>query len=428
MQQAQFNKYPEFVPDQLLTSGNLNELFGYLENQERVTRTHLLGIGIVCGLEVKTDPSGTRLTITRGCGVTSDGYLVSFPETKEYTQYKVYDPVKQKFYERFVDIQPDDKSKKLFNLDELVDPATTEKTALLSAAYLADKIVLLYVELLEENAKNCNPNSCDDKGKEVTVTVKPLLIAKADIEKLIGKQPYESPSVAYMKLPVLKMHRFNIIATQLRSSAQLLEEYRKILTPAFINSMQYAFSGSYNILSPLVKSMYTTDPFAKFSEEFKFLHAAINQTEAINLQYYYDFFSDLLLAYEELRETGMELISQCVPDHNLFRLYLMLDLAVHDTGALSSKYRTYFIPSPILGCHCKQTIRLKWLFKRMVLMLQNFFISLSAKGGFGGPWKLEYEMLVRKSLHAPIRITPSRLGNMELSEKSIPFYYQDAIV
>lgn len=424
MQQTQFN-YPEFVPDQLLTSGNLNELFGYLEEQERITRTNLLGIGIVCGLEVKTNASGTELTITKGCGVTSDGYLVSFPETT-YTQYKTYDPVKQKYYERFVDIKPDDKSKKLFDLDELVESAVTEKTTSLSKTYLSDKVVLLYVELLEENAKNCNPNSCDDKGKEVTITFKPLLVTKAVADKWLSQQASGSTPAAYMALPILKMHRFNIIATQLRSSAQVLEEYRKILSPAFITSMQNAFIDTYKLLAPLVKDMYGTNPFAKFSDEFSFLHTTINQSEAINLQYYYDLFSDLLLAYEELRETGMEIISMCSPDHNLFRLHLLLDLAIHDVSAISSQYRTYFIPSPILGCHCKQTIRLRWLFKRMVLMLQNFFISISAKGGFGASWKLEYEMMVKRSTHSPIRITPSRLGNMELAEKSIPFYYQVA--
>ncbi|SDX51196.1 PKD repeat-containing protein [Hydrobacter penzbergensis] len=424
MQQTQFN-YPEFVPDQLLTSGNLNELFGYLEEQERITRTNLLGIGIVCGLEARTNTSGTELTITKGCGVTSDGYLVSFPETT-YTQYKAYDPVKQKYYERFVDIKPDDKSKKLFDLDELVESAVAEKTTSLTAAYLADKVVLLYVELLEENAKNCNPNSCDDKGKEVTITFKPLLVIKAVADKWLSQQASGSTPAAYLALPILKMHRFNIIATQLRSSGQVLEEYRKILTPAFIGSMQNAFIETYKLLSPLVKDLYGTNPFAKFSQEFAFLYTTINQTEAINLQYYYDLFSDLVLAYEELRETGMEIISMCSPDHNLFRLHLLLDLAIHDAGAISSQYRTYFIPSPILGCHCKQTVRLRWLFKRMVLMLQNFFISLSAKGGFGASWKLEYEMLVKRSIHTSIRITPSRLGNIELAEKSIPFYYQVA--
>jgi hypothetical protein len=51
--------YPDFVPDQLLTSDNLNQLFGYLDEQGRMTRTNLIGIGIVCGLDVETAADGS---------------------------------------------------------------------------------------------------------------------------------------------------------------------------------------------------------------------------------------------------------------------------------------------------------------------------------------------------------------------------------
>ena len=48
--------YPDFVPDQLLTSEDLNSLFGYLDEQGRLTRTNLIGVGIVCGLEIVINP------------------------------------------------------------------------------------------------------------------------------------------------------------------------------------------------------------------------------------------------------------------------------------------------------------------------------------------------------------------------------------
>jgi len=55
--------YPEFVADQILSSEHLNRLFGYLEEQERLTRANLIGIGIVCGLEVKINTAGSALVI-----------------------------------------------------------------------------------------------------------------------------------------------------------------------------------------------------------------------------------------------------------------------------------------------------------------------------------------------------------------------------
>ena len=99
----QYNEFPKFVPDQLLMSDHLNQVFNYLDEQERVTRTCLIGVGIVCGLEVKTSSTGTAITITEGCGITTEGYLIQVPEIT-YTERVDYDPVKERYYDRFVNL------------------------------------------------------------------------------------------------------------------------------------------------------------------------------------------------------------------------------------------------------------------------------------------------------------------------------------
>src|SRR3954471_14984540 len=95
-----FTQYPEFVPDQLLTNDNLNDLFGYLDQQGRLTRINLIGIGIVCGLEVKVAKDSNSITITKGCGVTSEGYLIEIAETT-YQHYKKYNALKEHLYDKF---------------------------------------------------------------------------------------------------------------------------------------------------------------------------------------------------------------------------------------------------------------------------------------------------------------------------------------
>ena len=166
--------YPEFVADQLLTSENLNQLFGYLDEQGRMTRTNLIGIGIVCGLQVQTAADGTTLTITKGTGVTSEGYLIS-SNTVKYTDYTSFDAVKNIYYDKFVDIAA--KSKR-FDLWELKQSGVEEGAKKLTDTFLDDKVVMIFVELLEEDNKNCNPSSCDDKGINVTVNLRPLLVLK----------------------------------------------------------------------------------------------------------------------------------------------------------------------------------------------------------------------------------------------------------
>ncbi|WP_373396438.1 hypothetical protein V8V91_17195 [Algoriphagus halophilus] len=81
--------YPVFEADQVLSNGHLNNLLNYLEQQERLTRIKLLGRGIVCGLEIQSSPS--EISISKGCGLTSQGYLIQLCDTS-YSSYTNYTP------------------------------------------------------------------------------------------------------------------------------------------------------------------------------------------------------------------------------------------------------------------------------------------------------------------------------------------------
>ncbi len=183
-------RYPDFVPDQLLTSANLNDLFAYLDEQGRMTRTNLLGIGIVCGLEVRTSADGTSIEITKGTGVTSEGHLVAFDgdlATRTFGHRVAFDPEKEAYYDKFLDAS----HHKKFDLWELKRTAAGEGEVALTKTFLEGegvpnhrKVVLAFVELLEEQNKNCNPESCDDKG--VTVHVKDQKTDKSAKYRIVG--------------------------------------------------------------------------------------------------------------------------------------------------------------------------------------------------------------------------------------------------
>ena len=114
-------EFPKFVADQLLTSEDLNQLFGYLDEQNRMTRTNLIGIGIVCGLQLQVNNAQTQVTITKGCGVTSEGYLVAV-ETKAYSQYKKYKVDTARVYDKFYKLDGSG-NKVPMNVWELKQPA-----------------------------------------------------------------------------------------------------------------------------------------------------------------------------------------------------------------------------------------------------------------------------------------------------------------
>ena len=46
--------YRAFVDDQVLTAGQLNEFLDFFQDQDRLSRVCLSGVGIVCGFEVTT--------------------------------------------------------------------------------------------------------------------------------------------------------------------------------------------------------------------------------------------------------------------------------------------------------------------------------------------------------------------------------------
>ncbi|THU40588.1 hypothetical protein FAM09_00285 [Niastella caeni] len=402
--------FPEFVPDQLLTSSDLNELFGYLDEQGRMTRTNLIGIGIVCGLEVKVNAAQTEVTITKGCGVTSEGYLITMPFPHlVFTEYNTYDPVKEKYYDRFIDIAT--KEPKFDTIWELKQAGVDPDAIDITPAFLEDKVVLLFVELLAEKNKNCDPNSCDDKGIHVTVNFKPLLVTKDDAATLIGPAAGSVNMDTFTGLPEIKMRRFDVPNTNPVTSADIFNAYKAVLNNTFLGSTEDALKQAYDRFSGFVLDEYPSNPFAGLAASFAFLNnGTITTNQLQHIQYYYDLFSDFLLAYEEFRKTGTHILSACCPDSGLFPRHLLLGEAIPLPAGTPSTYRHYFIYSPLFDQR-NILAQLRMLFKKLVLLRQKFSIPPVSSGP------------PTAGIDPYIRITPSTLGDVGLSQKAIPYYY-----
>lgn len=407
--------YPKFVPNQVLTSDNLNDLFGYLDEQGRITRTNLAGIGIACGLNIKLTvfAAAKAITLTKGTGITSEGYLVTLPETT-YMHYINFDAVKPEYYDRFV--KTSDKTPKmplweLKQAGEVEDPDNPFRPLVDPSNFLNDKVVLIFVELLETRNKNCDPDSCDDKGVLVTVNPRVLLIRKADVDTYISNEGNKPVASEAISLPELKMPRVDVTSTVLYNTRQLFRAYTKVLNEQFIQQLNTQLSFLYNVLDPIVHEEFSTDPFSNFKNRFSFLYdGSLTRNQALNLQYYYDFFSDLIAAYEELRGKASELVCTCVPDSSLFPRHL---LAGEATGVNeeNSQYRNHFIRAGAQCCCDQDAEEVRFLFRRLVLLDVNFL-----------PEPLEG--YAHSNKNNPVKATPSVLGSACLSEKAIPIYYE----
>jgi len=73
------SKYPVFEADQVLSQSHLNSIVSYFETQDRATRKGLIGIGVVCGLDISF-PSPTKIKIGCGTAITSLGFQINWEE------------------------------------------------------------------------------------------------------------------------------------------------------------------------------------------------------------------------------------------------------------------------------------------------------------------------------------------------------------
>jgi len=413
--------FPVFEANQVLTSSHLNDVFDYLDQQERLTRSHLIGIGIVCGLEIKL--TGSTIALSKGCGVTSEGYLIVEPDDLSLVSYRTYTLPPDIDYPQFKD------GTNQYNLWELFEAGTPNATLLSSpASFLDDKEVVLFLELKKEGLRNCSPNNCDDKGSQVTATVRRLLIAKGDIDKIIAaanglgsgltSSDIDALLSARLNLPDLKLRRFDVTNTNPVTSNDVYAAFLNMVrTGGLATATGNALMAAYDAFKPLLVANYASNPFANFVATYGFLDTApANVTQVGFLQYYADLFDDLLRAYDEFRWKGLDLICACCPDDGLFPRHLMLGLLHPEIVAKPAGYRQNFLASPATGDCAKETKEVVQLFTRLVEMAARFTNT--------PPLPNPNPSL---PIDPQLRATPSTMGcgRDELAAKAIPYYYAE---
>jgi hypothetical protein len=413
--------YPVFEANQVLTNAHLNELFEYLDEQERLTRVNLIGIGIACGLDVQLDTATSTIHLTKGCGDTTQGYLIVEPEDVDLVAWRQYKLPPDPGYELFVDPA----TNKQYDLWELF-PADEPDTQQLSdgALVLEDKAFVLFLELSKDDLRNCSPNNCDDRGAEVTATVRCLLIDIVDLDKVIARASEATSGLVAtdfgaelterLELPDLRMPRVDVPNSRPVMSEEVLAAFQEAFRQDQLAAKTAAaLTAVYDAFKPLVANDYPNDPFANFANTFGFLDATPTLTSQVHfIQYYWDLFDDLLAAYDAVRWKGVDLMCACCPPEGLFPRHLMAGVLAPATVADPEDYRHRWVPSPAVGDCAQRTEEWLVLFRRLVAMAESFTEAppMPARG--------------KSRFDRQIRITPSMWGDAPLSAKAIPYYYE----
>lgn len=416
--------YPVFEPNQVLSDVHLNQAFNYLDEQERLTRANLIGIGIICGLEIRMEVKSQTeaiIRLSKGCGVTSEGYLVEEPEDVSLVSYREYKLPGDPDYPSFKDSSSPSTQYSLWELFPAGEPDTTQ----LTTSFLNDKAVLLFLELKREGLRNCSPNNCDDKGAKITATIRRLLIKVEDLAKVIATAnqvegsltlaDLDSALSARLNLPDVRLPRYDAPNTSPATSRDVLAAFHALFHAGKL-ALQTgtALTAAYHAFKPIVQGAYPSNPFAGFAATFGFLdNAPKTAAQVLFLSYYYDLFDDLLKAYDEFRWKGAELLCACCPPEGLFPRHLMAGVLFPNSAPQPGLYRHPFLASPAVGDCVERTKELRQLFQRLVEMIAQF--SNEPK----------LPVVKSRSVTDPqIRITPSKTGDVPLSDRAIPYYYR----
>jgi hypothetical protein len=413
--------YPVFEANQVLSNAHLNQLFDYLDQQDRLSRTNLTGIGILCGFALRYDAAQQVIHVGPGCGITSEGYLAVQPVPLALTAYREYILPPDIDYSPFRDkAQANNPSYSMWELFPAGEPETTAISS--PASFLDDKVVVVFVELKKSGLRNCSPNDCNDKGGQVTSTLRYLLLAAGDMDKVIaeagaldsGLSTAELLETAQkrLQLPDLRLPRFDVPRTSPVTSAQVLDAFHAVFRKLKLaEAMRQALNAAYDAFKPLVKDRFPANPFGDFASKYGFLDNSYGDPAQVRfVQYYVDLFDDMIRAYDDMRWAGIRLICACVPPADLFPRHLMLGVPRPVQVNEVLRYRTGFLPA-CAGTSAHEDFLA--LFERLVALIAKFTHQ-----------PVLIESAQERVSEPGIAITPSANGPLPLAAKALPYYYR----
>lgn len=398
-------QYSKFNKNQVLTETQLNGFLDYFDDQDRLTRTSLSGVGIVCGFKVSYNPDNHSIKVTQGRGVTTDGDLVALQNPSETQEGKKDTTLKSidlssktfRFYKKFADdkaqykhfVKPD---KTQINLWELHEDNADSHTSLSSFPNLSNMVVLLYLESYSKEGDLCTQLTCDNQGIEQVAKLRVLLVSPQNAQYIIGNDAIFKGHYwydIYENLPEVSAKRVILNDKNSKTFKKLKKSYFETIKDT--NVLQHLGEGLDSILNKFDQSPVSHT----ILKLFDFTESNI----PIDFQYRYDALKDFIDTYNEIRELLLDLNVDCCPTIGAFPKHLLIGRLTENKEYAT--FRHAFYKSPIVGSENEH-------YKKVISLLQKI-----------NQLATEYKLTNKGD---DIRITPS-LNLAKLSDKSIPFYY-----
>jgi Carboxypeptidase regulatory-like domain len=433
--------YPVFESGQVLTEAALNTIIAYLEPQDRVSRSRLTGIGICCGFVPELREGGRAVVLSKGVAVTSEGYLIAQGEMRYLRRRPYRAPVpngnataEEMARARYPFLFDGGVQREAW---EMLEPGAEEvpggpPSVALDADFLNDQVVMLYLEERRDALKNCDVNDCSDKGAQLQLTLRPLLISRAMADMILAQEAALVPGQ-----PVDRSAHPRLGLARLEVPRLLPHSIRPLTYPAlFARQMELSLRGLIDANRRIgdAQRAYAAQLAPDFEPAGPRPHHLLPlpghwAMMPVLAQSLLHGIQDLSLALDEALTSGAVLDSECLPDERRFPRHVLAGRvlppdppfadAPTDFAALAgfdpatirqgpragmppASHRHHFVPAPHLDPLAAQRFRTHW--HRLQLMAQGYHASDLVGGD--------------------IRISPSRDGAAALGDRAIPAHYR----
>jgi hypothetical protein len=403
--------YSVFERDQVLTANQLNSVGAYLDDQDRLTRVFISGVGIVGGLHVSIDAG--RVKVSKGLGITTDGDLVYLATETLYDAFKTYD-TSAPHYEPFY-AGP---GGTMLALRELVAEGVDDPNEAGLASLprpLSEYVVCLYMESYGQDHDLCNAADCDNAGITATHAQRVLLVHRSEAAALTVALPTTASVAA--GLPWLAGDRVGL-SSAIDSTGKLAALYRASCATTH-QALMTAVPLLQQMLPNFVSQVFGSNPAPTWTARLDQINRDFAGRDA-DIQYYYAFLKDVAETWNELCDTLARDASVSCPSVAAFPKHLLL-------GDLSdpTQSRAPFYPSELSSSERVRERAIGLAHKLQTLILAADFtappVVVSGSVVVAGETNGSSET---RNILASVRITPGAAEHAPLEERAIPIYYR----
>ncbi len=436
------SNYPVFEGSQVLTSEQLNGMFDYLDQQNRFTRSRLIGIGIVCGLHLRVVKN--QVVLSQGIGITSDGFIVKMPECTMNFQRDYFLP-STVAYEAFGSYDSDN----IFTQDddiilfELLSKKPAEGNYQdLTQTFLEDKYLLIFLECFDRDPRSCLGKNCEDLGKERIFTTRKLAVNQKGLNKILSKtgggidNPF-FPTSALTRVD-LKKPIFDPKGEESKELKSFVMHYKTLLyqtgNAECVHHLLFGqgegtglIQATYPEFQPLLAPAYNyQNPFdanTAFSKVKSALRSYLAGGTGDNLrgvQDVYEFYELLIDTYHEFMDVATKVAQACCPAKD-FSLHLIIGKIMwnqaKETDEWSvlgqSQYRHQFLQPKILNSQSVLLKELISLHHKLLLLVESFEINvIKEKSVKGVDETIKITPIDRRTGAIPRYLMPGRKGTV----------------